>query len=459
MMKISRLYLKILFAFILVLLVAILGVGGLLEMGHIRPPFTFHAENRTKALKQIVGMEIGNTPRITPQIRQHLNSMLDIFADAFNGEAWIVDKYGTTIAKSFEYPIPLTGKENLELKLTSPQGDRVYLIERGNQRSIYSTGVVETASNRLTLHLLNQWRTHNEEVWFMEGLILTATIAALLLIPVSRRITRPINELTQSAEQLSRGDFSPRVDESHKDEVGTLAKAFNRMARSLEKMVRGGRELTANLSHELRSPLARIRVSQQIIHERLESGRTDGVKQHVLRMEEEINHMDSLIDKIMKLSKLDLQEPPPREDIVSLPEMLTEAVERIKPLIGKSGISMRQDTRDVPRYRCRNQDIRIVLDNVLTNAIKYSPNNEAVSIGCEADDDAITIRVVNAYPLLSEAELETVFIPFKRLGYDDIEGNGLGLAFAKKIVEDHGGTIQASSIDTGFCMTIRLPLD
>jgi two-component system sensor histidine kinase CpxA len=240
--------------------------------------------------------------------------------------------------------------------------------------------------------------------------------------------------------------------------MGTLAKTFNQMAHSLEKMVRGGRELTANLSHELRSPLARIRVCQQMIQERLESGRTDGVNKHVLKMEEEINHMDSLIDKIMKLSKLDLQEPPPRDDIVSMSDMLDEAVERITPLIGKSGILVKRDIETVPNYCCRKQDIRIVLDNILSNAVKYSPDGDVVHIECNAEDDAVTIRVVNSYGRLSRAELETIFTPFKRLGYDDIEGNGLGLAFARKIIEDHGGTIQASSIDRGFCLTIRLPL-
>ena len=291
----------------------------------------------------------------------------------------------------------------------------------------------------------------------MEGLALLATVAALLLIPVSRRITRPINQMTKSAGKLAQGDFSPRVDESPKDELGTLARTFNHMASSLEKMVRGGRELTANLSHELRSPLARIRISQQIIRERLDAGRTDGISKHVRRMEEEIDHMDSLIDQIMRLSKLDLQEPPPREDMADLAEMLEEAAERVRPLSGGRNIPVRLDLSPMPPYRCCKQDIRIVLDNVLSNAVKYSPDNNPVDIACESDNEFATIRVTNAYPPLSKDELETVFVPFRRLGYDNVEGNGLGLAFARKIVEDHAGTINASSGDGEFRMTIRLP--
>ena len=459
MMKVSRLYLRILFAFILVLVVAIAGIGGLLKMGHIRPPFTLHAKNRTEALKQIIGLEIDGATELTPELRQRLDRMLDIYATAFNGEAWINNERGETVARSF-HTAPLAGDEELELKLVTDQGDRIYLIRKGDKGSIYSNGPLETPLGTLTVHLLNAWITRNEEIWFMEGLALMATVSALLLIPVSRRITRPINQMTKSARQLAKGDFSPRVAENRKDEMGTLARTFNQMASSLEKMVRGGRELTANLSHELRSPLARIRVSQQIVRERLEAGRTDGVEKHVRCMEEEIDHMDSVIDQILKLSKLDLQEPPARDDMADMGEMLEEAVHRARPLSGDRSVPVRFERAAVPPYRCRRRDMRFVLDNVISNAVKYSPDNNPVDIRCEADGEGLTIRVTNTYPALTGEELEVIFAPFRRLGYDEgVEGNGLGLAFARKIVEDHGGTIRASSVEEGFCMTILLPFD
>ncbi|WP_272701324.1 HAMP domain-containing sensor histidine kinase [Desulfovibrio sp. Fe33] len=457
-MKVSRLYLKILLAFILVHLVAIAGIGGLLKMGHMRPPFSAHAKNRTQALKRIVELEIGEASRLTPELRSRLDNILDIYSDAFNGEAWIENGQGETVAKSYR-TMPLTGEEEMELKLVTDDGNHVYFIRKGKQGSIYSDGTLDSPLGPLTVHLLNQWVTRNEEIWLMEGLALMAAVAALLLIPVSRRITRPINQMTKIAGKLAQGDFSPRVDESPKDELGTLARTFNHMANSLEKMVRGGRELTANLSHELRSPLARIRISQQIIRERLDAGRTDGISKHVQRMEEEIDHMDSLIDQIMKLSKLDLQEPPPHEDTADLAEMLEEAAERVRPLTGERNIPVRLDLSPMPPYLCCRRDMRMVLDNVLSNAVKYCPDNNPVDIACEADEEVATIRVTNAYPPLTEEELEAVFVPFGRLGYDNVEGNGLGLAFARKIIEDHDGTIHASSVDGGFRITIRLPLN
>jgi two-component system sensor histidine kinase CpxA len=457
MMKVSRLYLKILVAFILVQAVAIAAIGGLLKMGHMRPPFARHALDRNVALQQIIGMEIDGADRLTPELHARLDRILGIYAHAFSGEAWITNDRGETVARSYK-TMPLSGEEDLNLKLTTPKGDHIYFVRKGDQGSIYAYGPLQTPMGKLTVHLLNEWITHNEEVWFMEGLALMATVAALLLIPVSRRITRPMIQMTESAQQLAQGDFSPRVEERRKDEMGTLARTFNHMANSLEKMVRGGRELTANLSHELRSPLARIRVSQQIVRERLEAGRIDGVDKHVRRMEEEIDHMDSLIDQIIKLSKFDLQEPPAREDMVDMNEMLEAAAERVGPLIGDRAVRLRTHLSPVPSYRCRRSDLRIVLDNVLSNAVKYSPDNSPVDIHCASDGEALTVRVTNAYPAQSDKELEVVFAPFRRLGYDKVEGNGLGLAFARKIVEDHGGTIRADSVDQGFSITIRLPM-
>jgi len=194
------------------------------------------------------------------------------------------------------------------------------------------------------------------------------------------------------------------------------------------------------------------------MQERIESGRTDGVEKHLHKMEAEINHMDGLIDKILKLSKLDLQESPTHDDIVDIPRMLEEAITLQHPIMQEKSISIRRAITPSQGYPCYKEDIRIVLDNVLTNAIKYSHENATISVASHADNDTIVIAVTNPYSSLSDAELETMFVPFKRLGYDAVEGNGLGLAFAKKIIEDHGGTMTASNAPDGFCMTIRLPL-
>lgn len=456
-MKISRLYLKIFFAFIAVLGTAILTIAILMHLGKIRPPFARHADERTEAFKRLILLEIGDAKRMTPQLQQRLASVLDIFAGSFNGQAWLTDAQGTVLNAPSPKKMMLIETEETEFETTTSNGNSLYLMGNKDKKLLYMVGTIESAMQPLSIHILHEWKKRKEEVWLMHGLLLMSGIAALLLIPVSRMITLPINKLTASAELIAQGDFSPRVDDKRKDEVGTLATAFNHMANSLDKIVRGSRELTANLSHELRSPLARIRISQQIIEERMASGRTDGIKKHVHKMEQEIDHMDGLIDKILKLSKLDLQKASPRIDTVNIPNLVKQTVELLLPQINEKGLSIISNETEITPLLCNREDITMVVGNVLTNAIKYSPAHSDIAINCTSDEKTVNVKVSNPYPQLSKNELETIFIPFKRLGYDAVEGTGLGLAFARKIVEEHEGTMQAVSNETGFHMTITLP--
>ncbi|BCS87965.1 HAMP domain-containing sensor histidine kinase [Pseudodesulfovibrio sediminis] len=455
-MKIGGLYFRMLLAFVVVQLIAILTMFTLVHIGKIRPPFTQNAKERTYAAKRLVEHELAGAKAISPDLKSTLNSMLQTFASAFQGKIWVTNQYGDIVSSSFQGPVPLTGNETIDVQEKTSDGDTLYLMERNNHKNMYLVGAIPFHNDTLTIHVLHQWKMHREKVWFMEGLLLMSFIAALLLIPVSRKLARPLNALTDSAEQVARGDFSPRVNVTGSGEISVLANAFNHMAENLERIVQGSQELTANLSHELRSPLARIRISQQIIMERLESGRTDGTRKHVEKMEREIDHMDGLIDKILKLSKLDMQETPPHDDVVTVKDLIAKTVNRHQPLIDDKSMHVVQSHADVPPLHCNRDSLQIALDNVLVNAIKYSADKSTITVSTEFDGEETIIRVTNPYPPLSPEEREAIFIPFKRLGYDEQDGNGLGLAFAKKIITEHGGSMHATSQNDTFCMTLRL---
>lgn len=456
-MRIGGLYLKMLIAFVLVQVLAMLTMVTLVKTGAIRPPFLYHAEKRVEAVKEFVSQELAGETSITPQARTRLDAMLRVFSSAFNGQTWLTTPDGSVVSSSGVSPSPLSGDETIDKEEHAGDGSTLYLLKRDRHHNIYVVGTIPFRDTTLTIHILHQWKKQKEERWFLEGLLLMSSIAALLLIPVSRRLTRPIKELSRAAGQVADGDFSPRVDFRHRGELSVLADSFNRMAENVERMVRGGQELTANLSHELRSPLARIRLSQQIIQERLESGRSDGIEKHIEKMEAEIEHMDALIDRILKLSKLDLQEPLAREDMVTVNELVQEAVRRHQPLIEDKGMKATVMASETAPLRCNRESMVMVMDNILSNAIKYGPNGGAIDITTEADGDSAVITVTNPYLPVSPEELESIFVPFKRLGYDEVEGNGLGLAFARKIVTDHGGTIEAESVSGQFRIRLQLP--
>ena len=456
-MKLSGIYLKILIAFILVQALAMLTMVSLLKMGKIPPPFLHHAEERAEAAKVLVERELDGRDAISPELEAKLDLMLRAFSSAFSGQAWVTDAAGTVVFSSTPRGVPLSGDEVVDREQRTSGGNTFYLLQRGEHKNIYIVGTVPFRNASLTIHILHQWMKQKEETWFLEGLLLMSVIAALLLIPVTRKLTRPLKKLTQAAEQVAGGDFSPRVRIRRGGELSVLADSFNHMAENVERMVLGSRELTANLSHELRSPLARIRISQQIIQERLASGRVDGIEKHVHKMEAELDHMDGLIGEILKLSKLDLQKAPAHDDSVSVDRLLAEAVHRHKPLMDGKGMTAEVTASPTPPLRCNRGGMVMVLDNVLSNAVKYGPEGGVISVAAARQGEETVITVSNPYPPVSPEELETVFVPFKRLGYDEVDGNGLGLAFARKIVAEHGGTIAAESCEGVFRIRLRLP--
>ena len=456
-MKIGGIYLKSLVAFILVQVLAMLTMVSLVKMGKIRPPFLHHAEERAEAARHLVERELAGKDSIPPELRERLDFMLDAFASSFNGRAWLTDASGTVISSSTSLGKPLSGDEVVDEEERTGSGDMLYLLERGDHKNVYVVGAIPFRNAPLHIHILHQWMKQKEETWFLEGLLLMSGIAALLLLPVTRKLTRPLKKLTQAAEQVASGDFSPRVRIKRGGELSVLADSFNHMAESVERMVLSSRELTANLSHELRSPLARIRISQQIIQERVASGRIDGIEKHVGKMEAEIDHMDGLIGEILQLSKLDLQEKPAHDDLAAVDQLVAEAVSRHKLLMDGKGMTAAVGISPMPPLRCNRSGIVRVLDNVLANAIKYGPEGGVISIAAAHDGQAAVITVSNPYPPVSPEELETIFVPFKRLGYDEVEGSGLGLAFARKIVAEHGGSITAESGDNVFRIRLRLP--
>ncbi len=180
----------------------------------------------------------------------------------------------------------------------------------------------------------------DEESWFIRAQVILTIIAALFLIPVSRRVIRPLKELTVSAAKMGRGDLKQRVEIKGKDEVAELGKAFNHMAEGLDKMVKSSRELTANVSHELRSPLTRMRISLEMLKERIEAGSTSGCDTFINGMQSEITHMDELIGKIIEFSKLEMHETPAMTETVNLKELLSDLLEQYQCIAERNNLNV-----------------------------------------------------------------------------------------------------------------------
>jgi two-component system sensor histidine kinase CpxA len=296
------------------------------------------------------------------------------------------------------------------------------------------------------------------EKGFALGLVGIGLVIALLIIPVSRIFTNRIKQLRHSALQIAEGDLSHRVTIKGKDEIAELGRSFNQMADKVERMIQGGRELTANVSHELRSPLARIRIAEEILRERWKKGDYQGCERHLDNVRQDIEELDRLIGSILVLSKLDIQEASLKHEPFNPADLIHELLEQFKPSISRRNLRLMPDLSfDLPVLADRNA-VRTALSNILDNAVKFTPEGGSIIVTTQTQGDRVQISVTNSFHALSAEDLTRIFEPFYRAERAHVTGSGLGLAITRKILERHRGTIEAENALEGLRILIRLPI-
>ncbi|GAB7023587.1 sensor histidine kinase [Salidesulfovibrio brasiliensis] len=457
-MRFGKLYFKIILAFIAVLVAAEVVVYTLVHSGKIHPPFFRNTVEQAAMIDLLIEREMTGQPATEAVLRERVDPLLHLLVKGFDGHLWITDANGRVVSASMDGPPPPLDGELGEVSMDKPDNIRFYTLHREKTRSVYLTSAIVLGGRNFTVHLLYGEHPRRAERWFFHGLLLLTFFGALFIFPVSRMITKPIRRLTDASERLGRGDFSRRVPERGRDEVAELARKFNRMADRLERMVMSGKELTAHLSHELRSPLARLRISLQMVMEREEE--TTGQSAKLLEgMQEEIEHMDWLIGRILDLSKLDMQGPPSLEDRVDVPAQLSALLKKYEPMVESRGVRLSTDLSETPELRGHAHAVEVLFDNILANAFKYTVEGGEIRVAASAGPDWIAVKICNTHPPLSDKDLSAMFMPFHRLDPGEAEGTGIGLAAASRIVELHHGTIAASNEDGMVCIRVSLPLE
>lgn len=306
---------------------------------------------------------------------------------------------------------------------------------------------------------------------------LVLLIVALATRPLARRLSRPLERLTVGARRLGGGDLSYRVPvaavgagapwrrRGHRatDELEELTRAFNEMADRVERLVRGQRELLANISHELRSPLTRIRMALELLPR-------DGASEARLRaVERDLADLDRLIDDVLTTARLDATGLPARLDAFDANRLLAEVAERARedPLLARTPV------RFVPgpplELTADAALLRRALWNLMENAAKYG--GPPITLAAEREGDRLVLSVTDEGAGISPADRERVFAPFYRgerartagATSEAARGVGLGLTLARRVAEVHSGTITigpASRVDgreRGCRVVISLP--
>ncbi|HEX8612702.1 MAG TPA: HAMP domain-containing sensor histidine kinase [Telluria sp.] len=279
-------------------------------------------------------------------------------------------------------------------------------------------------------------------------LLLIALMVAAAAYPVVRRLTRRLERLQASVETWGGGQLGTRVAVEGKDEVARLATSFNQAAARIEALVGAQKSLLANASHELRSPLARIRMAVELMQEQAAPAIRDELNRN-------IGELDQLIDEVLLASRLDSSAELTRSDEqVDLAAIVAEECTHLKATFDAQALTVPGDARLLRR----------LVRNLLENAFRYGAGTQVhASLRLErgdADGAAIVLDVCDSGPGVPEAERERIFEPFYRVpgASESAGGVGLGLSLVRQIARHHGGHVCCLPCEPrGCCFRVTLP--
>ena len=267
--------------------------------------------------------------------------------------------------------------------------------------------------------------------------------------PVVRRLTRRLEALKQGVQAFGRGDLALRVDASGHDEVAEVAATFNQAAERIEALVHSHQTLLANASHELRSPLARLKMAVAMYGELPETQRA-GLKREI---DTNVAELDALVEEVLLASRLDARAPLDRSDPVDLLGIAAEEAARVDAEVEAVGDGA------APQINGNERLLRRALRNLLENARRYGGGEITTLVAADADG-AARISVCDRGPGVPVEFRERIFEPFFRLpGHAEREGGvGLGLSLVRQIAQRHDGQVRCEAREGGgSCFVLELP--
>ncbi len=289
------------------------------------------------------------------------------------------------------------------------------------------------------------------------GVILTA---GLFCYGLARYLTSPIGKLRRATQKFADGDLQTRVASeigNRRDEVAKLAEDFDEMAERIESLVTAEKRLTQDISHELRSPLARLNVALELARAKA-NPETHSLLQ---RIETESFRLNEMISRLLTLSKLETDSENFEKREINLTKLFEQIVADADFEANANGKSVSILQKAETKVFGNESLLRSAIENVLRNAVRYTKDETSVEVSLEKKNKNAVITVRDFGAGVPEAELEKLFRPFYRVqaARDRKSGGiGLGLAIAERAVHAHNGTIKAENLKNGLLVKISLPL-
>jgi signal transduction histidine kinase len=286
-----------------------------------------------------------------------------------------------------------------------------------------------------------------------------AFIALFLARILARGMTQPLRDMAAAARRMARGDYTATVQVRSRDEVGQLAEAFNRMAGEMEGLERLRRDLVANVSHELKTPISALRAHMENLLDGVEESNPAllGV------MLQQADRLTRLVDQLLDLSRMESGDLALSLEPVHLSRLVDRVMSEVavaRPERARTLAIHNDVPTDLPPVEADQERIHQVLFNLLDNAFRFTPDGGSVRVRAVLSKGSCEVSVEDTGPGIPEEHLPLVFERFYRVDPSrsrDDGGTGIGLAIARSIVDAHGGRIWAESAE-GKGSTFRFVL-
>lgn len=284
-------------------------------------------------------------------------------------------------------------------------------------------------------------------------------VAVLLALLLSYSLVRPVRALTNAASDLAKGDLSHRVQVKGKDELATLGRTFNQMAESLQLAEKSRRAMTADIAHELRTPLA----VQRAHLEAVEDGVYPLSLESLATIEEQNHLLTRLVEDLRTLAMADTGRLDLQTTRTDFPDLIERVTRRYEPQAAERRIEIQLCLDEsCPLLLIDSQRIQQILQNLLSNAMRYSPDGGRITLNLAHQQDQVSLILRDSGPGIPEGALPNIFERFYRADKSRSRmegGTGLGLSIARKLAQAHGGDLSASNHpDGGAIFTLVLPV-
>ncbi len=283
--------------------------------------------------------------------------------------------------------------------------------------------------------------------------IVIALVAIFFVIRFLRRATAPIADLMEAADRVAAGDYGVRVEHRGPRDVRRMAASFNEMTARLEANEEQRRRLLADVTHELRTPLSIIRGNAE--------GLLDGVyprdDSHLAPIVEETKQMARLLDDLHTLATAEAGALRLHKEFVNVADLIRDTTSAFAPRFSEKGVLIELDLEEMPESELDPIRLRQVIENLLANALRYTPPEGRVAIQANLVERELMVSITDTGPGVAPHDLPHLFNRFTKSA--DSGGSGLGLAIARSLVEAHDGEITARNrSEGGLVVRITIPV-